>query len=163
MQICTSLQTENHASTLFFTGRMPFLPPNQQRQSTEGKSRYLSLQLLLYGWQWFCLRVVPLWVWAMCRCTHQYLCIVLCQIGNVLDSYAATLTKRGDHDVFYMTTQGISQLVQRSVLPLEPVRCRLCTDSQKSTEIPFWFSKPQKSWNCKSNTCLSSSSSSAYF
>jgi len=22
----------------FFTGRMPFLPPNQQRQSTEGKS-----------------------------------------------------------------------------------------------------------------------------
>jgi len=23
--------------TQFFTGRMPFLPPNQQRQSTEGK------------------------------------------------------------------------------------------------------------------------------
>jgi len=39
MQICTSLQTNNHASTpplSFFTGRMPFLPPNQQRQSTEG-------------------------------------------------------------------------------------------------------------------------------
>jgi len=37
--VCTSLQTDNHASTrppLFFTGRMPFLPPNQQRQSTEG-------------------------------------------------------------------------------------------------------------------------------
>ena len=33
----TSLQTDNHASTpplSFFTGRMPFLPPNQQRQST---------------------------------------------------------------------------------------------------------------------------------
>ena len=41
MQVCTSLQTDNHASTpplCFFTGRMPFLPPNQQRQSTEGKS-----------------------------------------------------------------------------------------------------------------------------
>jgi len=41
MQICTSLQTNNHASTpplSFFTGRMPFLPPNQQCQSTEGKS-----------------------------------------------------------------------------------------------------------------------------
>jgi len=41
MQVCTSLQTDNHASTpplSFFTGRMPFLPPNQQRQSTEGKS-----------------------------------------------------------------------------------------------------------------------------
>jgi len=38
MQVCTSLQTDNHASTtpLFFTGRMPFLPPNQQHQSTEG-------------------------------------------------------------------------------------------------------------------------------
>jgi len=37
--ICTSLQTDNHASTSslhIFTGRMPFLPPNQQRQSTEG-------------------------------------------------------------------------------------------------------------------------------
>jgi len=34
-----SLQTDNHASTpplSFFTGQMPFLPPNQQRQSTEG-------------------------------------------------------------------------------------------------------------------------------
>jgi len=40
MQICISLQTDNHASThpLFFTGRMPFLPPNQQRLSTEGIS-----------------------------------------------------------------------------------------------------------------------------
>ena len=38
MQVCTSLQTDNHASTppLCFTGRMPFLPPKQQRQSTEG-------------------------------------------------------------------------------------------------------------------------------
>jgi len=34
---------DNHANTpplsLFFTGRMPFLPPKQQRQSTEGKDR----------------------------------------------------------------------------------------------------------------------------
>jgi len=39
MQVCTLLQTDIHASTpplSFFTGRMPFLPPNQQRQSTEG-------------------------------------------------------------------------------------------------------------------------------
>jgi len=37
MQVCTSLQTDNHASApplSFFTGRMPFLSPNQQRQST---------------------------------------------------------------------------------------------------------------------------------
>jgi len=34
-----SLHTDNHASTSplsFFKDRMPFLPPNQQRQSTEG-------------------------------------------------------------------------------------------------------------------------------
>jgi len=39
MQVCTSLQTDNHASApplCFFAGRMPFLPLNQQRQSTEG-------------------------------------------------------------------------------------------------------------------------------
>jgi len=35
MQVTTSLQTDNHAITQFFTGRMPFLPPIQQRQSTE--------------------------------------------------------------------------------------------------------------------------------
>ena len=38
MQVCTSLQTDNHTSTQplsFFTGRMPFLPRNQQRQSIE--------------------------------------------------------------------------------------------------------------------------------
>ena len=34
MQACTSLQTDNHASTTqlsFFTGQMPFLPPNQPK------------------------------------------------------------------------------------------------------------------------------------
>jgi len=45
MQVCTSLQTDNHASTSplsFFTGQMPFLPPNQQRQSIDGKSKSLK-------------------------------------------------------------------------------------------------------------------------
>jgi len=42
MQVCTSLETGNHASTSllkFFTGRIPFLLPNQQRQSTEIKTK----------------------------------------------------------------------------------------------------------------------------
>jgi len=41
MQVCTLLQTDNHTSTRplsFFTGRMPFLPPNQQCHSTEGRA-----------------------------------------------------------------------------------------------------------------------------
>jgi len=50
MQVCTSLQTDNHASTSplsFFTGRMPFLPPNQQRQSTEGNSTSRLISYLM--------------------------------------------------------------------------------------------------------------------
>jgi len=42
MQVCTSLQIDNQASTptlKFFTGWMPFLLPNQQRQSTEGTTK----------------------------------------------------------------------------------------------------------------------------
>jgi len=39
--ICTLLQittpVPHHSVFSFFKGRMPFLPPNQQRQSTEGK------------------------------------------------------------------------------------------------------------------------------
>jgi len=41
VQVCTLLQTDNHTSTSlleFFTGRKPFLPPNQLHQSTEGIS-----------------------------------------------------------------------------------------------------------------------------
>ena len=42
MQVCTLLQTDSLASTQFFTSRgMPFLPPNQHRQSTEGITRVL--------------------------------------------------------------------------------------------------------------------------
>ena len=53
MQVCTSLQTDNHTSTppvSFFTGRMPFLPPNQQRQSTEGTVELITVikQIFLY-------------------------------------------------------------------------------------------------------------------
>jgi len=45
MQVCTSLQTDNHASTpslSFFTGRLP----NQQHQSTEDKTGRPSLKIM---------------------------------------------------------------------------------------------------------------------
>jgi len=51
MQVCTLLQTNNHASTpslSFFTGQMPFLPPNQQRQSTEG-TNIIILEVKMTG------------------------------------------------------------------------------------------------------------------
>jgi len=43
MQICTLPQTDNHASTpplSCFTGWTPFLPTNQQRESTENRTLY---------------------------------------------------------------------------------------------------------------------------
>jgi len=51
MQICTSLQADNHASTppLFFTGRMPFLPPNQQCQSIEGCAKMAEQIQMSFG------------------------------------------------------------------------------------------------------------------
>jgi len=51
--------------SVFFTGRMPFLPPNQQRQSTEGNTIWWQFYDIFYvwiytGWQWR--RLVPyLW------------------------------------------------------------------------------------------------------
>jgi len=51
MHVCTALQTDNHASTSllsFFTGRMPFLPPNQQRQSTEGMPNTTAANFNVY-------------------------------------------------------------------------------------------------------------------
>jgi len=51
MQVCTTLQTDSHASTpplSFFTDRMPFLPPNQQFQSTEGKSFLLRTHSFVF-------------------------------------------------------------------------------------------------------------------
>ena len=63
MQVCTLLQTDNHASNptpQFFTGRMPFLPPNQRRQSTEFKDTVydhtdktqVCIDLYIIPWQW---------------------------------------------------------------------------------------------------------------
>ena len=44
LHLAPDRQPHQHPNTLmFFTGRMPFLPPNQQRQSTEGTSYKNSL------------------------------------------------------------------------------------------------------------------------
>jgi len=36
LHLAPDRQPRQQPTTQFFTGRMPFLPPNQQRQSTEG-------------------------------------------------------------------------------------------------------------------------------
>jgi len=49
LHLAPDRQPCQHPTTLFFTGRMPFLPPNQQHQSTEGtlknKSKKLKIKL----------------------------------------------------------------------------------------------------------------------
>ena len=47
MQVCTSLQTDNHASTPPLSFLQAGCPPNQQRQCTEGIVATLQLQLKL--------------------------------------------------------------------------------------------------------------------
>ena len=88
MQVCISLQTKNHASTpplKFFTGRMPFLPPSQQRQSTyryipanmqtsfslDAPIVFLTRDAMLARYMlWFCVCVGHKWVSTkMARCT----------------------------------------------------------------------------------------------
>jgi len=62
MQVCTSLQTDNHTSThhSVFTGRMPFLPPNQQRQSTEGIHAIKILaEISIYGFVYLLATMFP--------------------------------------------------------------------------------------------------------
>ena len=40
--ICKSAPHQHPTTQVFFTGRMPFLPPNQHRQSSEDKRVYLG-------------------------------------------------------------------------------------------------------------------------
>ena len=53
--VCTLLQTDNHASTsspIFFTGRMLFLTPNRQCQSTEGIHHLTAILRLNVRFSW---------------------------------------------------------------------------------------------------------------
>jgi len=50
MQVCTSLQTDNHASTpplSVLTGQMPFLPTNQQHQSMQALCAYCAKKIYI--------------------------------------------------------------------------------------------------------------------
>ena len=84
MQVCISLQTDNHANTsplAFFTGRMPFLPPNQQCQSTEGTYEtyllsYINLSIARFkyitssAWTYNHKGIDEMWARLKKICTH---------------------------------------------------------------------------------------------
>jgi len=51
MQVCTSLQTDNHASTpslSFFTGRMPFLLPNHSIKALKARHNNNNYRLTAF-------------------------------------------------------------------------------------------------------------------
>jgi len=57
-------------TTRFFPGRMPFLPPNQQRQSTEGQSTeglYWSTYTVVLNAQW-----KPWYIQHILQCSYQF-------------------------------------------------------------------------------------------
>ena len=88
MQVCTLLQTDNHASNpplSFFTGRMPFLLPNQQCQSTEGITSKLTIALLLFQTfhcrlYWLFLKNLTIMVCFSCQIYGQVCCWKRCHI-----------------------------------------------------------------------------------
>ena len=47
LHLAPDRQPHQHPTAQFFTGRMPFLPPNQQRQSTEGKYSTCIVKLFI--------------------------------------------------------------------------------------------------------------------
>jgi len=100
--ICTSRQTDNHASTssLVFTGQMLFLTPNQQCQSTKGKKHWRRCLLKKYEDYPLCpfnylkrakdierrwrtsnlyfkmINLLTTWYW-LCHSTLQYITIII--------------------------------------------------------------------------------------
>jgi len=55
LHLAADRQPRQRLITQFSTGRMPFLPPNQQRQSTEGiqERRYTKCLIINRWWWWW--------------------------------------------------------------------------------------------------------------
>jgi len=56
MQVCTLLQTDNHASTPpleFFTGRMPLLLPNQQHKALKATVEVNTRPVIVLSFSFF--------------------------------------------------------------------------------------------------------------
>ena len=49
LHLAPDRQPRHHPTTLFLSGRMLFLPPNQQRQSTEGKKYVVEYYVINHG------------------------------------------------------------------------------------------------------------------
>jgi len=107
MQVCTLLQTDNHTSTpplKVFTGWMPFLPPNQQRQSTEGKEAlkanfkgfktlYMIIKYLFHCFVEM-IKKYPLILscgFVFAALWHTRVCIMLPQTGHMMRSFLLLL------------------------------------------------------------------------
>jgi len=97
LHLAPDRQPHQHPTTLFFTGRMPFLLPNQQHQSTEGVimaydyycySYYKSTDFLLIGWG----------LWILCGVEHCHLPLTKPVAVNTCWCYRAARDYRSTDD-----------------------------------------------------------------
>ena len=125
MQVCTSLQTDNHAPHIvFFTGRMPFLPPNQQRQSTEAWPRYCHDKAAFQISKYRCL-VLQL----LTTCTTN--------IRHIGSTWTITVVGNNKHAAYSKTTRRPSLKVTRLMLH------KLCSRNFSSVKILPWPKQDQ--------------------
>jgi len=125
MQVCTLLQTDNHASTpplSFFTGRMPFLPPNQQRQSTEGII-ILHYIIILHFRKFATLATSPLAraaLWILCGIVVVVLILFLGlqSAGTSMSTWSHCRTLIGSHTLQVDCTHRHAAPMTRSVIAL---------------------------------------------
>ena len=68
---------------MFFTGRMPFLPPNQQRLSTEGTSKLALVQLGLLHTLAACHPVLSLLDNKLCTIFRENIIIIIIIIKDI--------------------------------------------------------------------------------
>ena len=78
--ICKSAPWTRHITmpashhSVFFAGRMPFLPPNQQHQSTEGIEVYIAHTVKTSGW---CMVYISVW-WLLSVLSWELLVVAAC-------------------------------------------------------------------------------------
>ena len=86
VQVCTSLQRQpcQHPTTQFFTGWMPFLPPNQQRQSTEGSQHFFHRkQTKFLHWVFEFNQSSELLVFAIFSPCYSLKCVTITKVDDI--------------------------------------------------------------------------------
>ena len=120
MQSSSQIITTNKPTSSFFTGRMPFLTPSQQFQSTEGKSitfHGLAYPKLTWGLSTLCLTTNSSWLPYLgkgCHVCHQ-------------PSDASTQKERSRYDIrkFFFSSRVVNNWnsLPNNVISAKTINC----------------------------------------